>query len=204
MGSNKKKDDSSPKNKKNKSLKFRMPRNWIWVVVFVVQLGVLYGLTRWGYHTSRLPYWFDNFVQDTGVWRIYGKKVYGDDVNGVFWVDPRLNSVSVKNVVQDFEGRLSRIEVRDDSTQVWTIESVKYGEKEYLVEIDDDTSVSVSCYVCGLYYEGDTCDCVDDEFVGGVGKESLEVGRRVEGRNIFRFDKKNNITLLRTKYVVVL
>lgn len=57
---------------------------------------VMYGLLYWGYHTSRLPYWFDNFVQETGVWRVFGAKSYGfEKLEGVpYLVDPRLALVN--------------------------------------------------------------------------------------------------------------
>lgn len=65
--------------KKVKSAKkIRIIKFWkysiFWVILLILQLGLLYGVSYWGYHNSRTPYWFDNWVQKTGVWKMYGKR----------------------------------------------------------------------------------------------------------------------------------
>ncbi|HOU76438.1 MAG TPA: hypothetical protein PK957_04990 [Candidatus Dojkabacteria bacterium] len=61
----------------------RIPKFWkstlFWVFLLFLQMGILYGISYWGYHNNRTPYWFDNFVQEKGIWKIYGVKVINDN-----------------------------------------------------------------------------------------------------------------------------
>jgi hypothetical protein len=84
----------------------------------VVLFSVLYGLTYWGYHSSRLPYSFDNFVHRTGLWRMYGAKTYEPVTIGEFvtMVDPRLTSVADETVIRHVvEGAVMEFEKGETS-----------------------------------------------------------------------------------------
>ena len=72
-----------------------------WTVLLVVQVIFLYGITWYGYRSSLLPYWFDNAVQSSGMWRIYGVKTYemnnGDQAS---IIDPRIENVVDETVAR--------------------------------------------------------------------------------------------------------
>lgn len=88
----------------------------------IIQLPLIYGLTYWGYHSSRLPYWFDNFVQRTGIWRIYGEKEYGEEpFENLFWFDPRLDIVKDSLILHRYEGYPGKIEQIDGNVKMEVI-----------------------------------------------------------------------------------
>ncbi len=136
----------------------------------VVQLVLLYGLTYWGYHTSRLPYWFDNFVDKTGIWRIYGKKTYGENVYSKdLWLDPRLDMVEEVIVSQEYLGYLNKI--KDNALFI-----ASDGPKEIDIAIANDVIVIKN----------------DKD----VGWESLDVGDLVLVVNEYELDKRSGETKL--------
>lgn len=90
-----------------------------WVIVLIVQVLLLYGITWYGYHNSHLPYWFDNVVQSSGLWRIYGKKEYEPtSIEPYELVNPKLNNV-VKDTYASFvvRGYLVDVEKLDRAVE---------------------------------------------------------------------------------------
>ncbi|MBN2015746.1 hypothetical protein JW766_02845 [Candidatus Dojkabacteria bacterium] len=110
-------------------LKMLCDNKIILIVFILIQLVLLYGLTYWGYHSSRLPYWFDNFVHETRVWRIYGRKDYSvRPVSPETWLDPRLGFLKKSFCVQEINGFLRGKEVVSEEKEYWYIESSDHPE----------------------------------------------------------------------------
>jgi len=78
-----------------------------WVVVYMVLIGVIGFLLYTGYHSSKLPYWFDNMVQQNGMWKVFGQKEYlmSTDDDPV-WLDARLSMVEKSEYGRKVEGYL--------------------------------------------------------------------------------------------------
>lgn len=86
--------------------------------VVLVLIAVLFALTSWGYHNSKFPYQFDNFVQRTGLWRVYGSKTYEpvDVTADISMVDPRLENVVDETVIRyTLGGLILEIEHEEDT-----------------------------------------------------------------------------------------
>ncbi|MEA3357014.1 MAG: hypothetical protein U9Q67_01095 [Patescibacteria group bacterium] len=115
-------------------------RIWVWGVLILFLFGLLYGLTYWGYHSSRLPYWFDNFVQEYGIWRIYGVKTYGAELfNDNFFIDPRLESIKLDQVVKEVEGSLFDRYTEENGDEYWVIAQDGYEKESYEMNITERT-----------------------------------------------------------------
>lgn len=60
------------------------------VLILMVFFSGWYVFLNWGYHNSKFSYKFDNFVQENGIWRIFGAKAYERTQNLDYAADPRL------------------------------------------------------------------------------------------------------------------
>jgi len=82
-----------------------MRRRTFWFFLFIAQIGLLYAVVSWGYHTSRLPYWFDNIVQSSGAWQLFGPKEYSTVVgDSDYFLEPKLLGVNGLEVSRTTDG----------------------------------------------------------------------------------------------------
>jgi hypothetical protein len=130
-----------------------MPKFTIWIILLIVQLGVLYGLTRWGYHTSRLPYSVENFIVRNAVWKAFGKKNIKikslDDLDNRF--DPSLEYFKSSRL-KKYSGLVNSYEIEEDSLFL-TLDSDLAGEYELTL---GKKEVSNFCY-----YVEEGVDCIE-------------------------------------------
>ncbi|MBN2100332.1 hypothetical protein JW710_00340 [Candidatus Dojkabacteria bacterium] len=82
-----------------------------WVILIVVNLLVIYLSLLWGYQTSRLSSSFDNFVQESGIWRLFGQKNYNE---GAFIFDPSLNISHHSIKVDAYSGYLNKVNIEGE------------------------------------------------------------------------------------------
>lgn len=136
-------DDSESSNEKHR-LRLKLSKWTIFAsVLLFIQLIVLYALTYWGYHNSKLPYSFDNFVQSNSLWRIYGVKKYGEVAfNEDFLVDPRLEGIEIDQVIREVSGYLAEKKVSGkDGIEHWKLRRVEYPPLDLDVKFTDETKV---------------------------------------------------------------
>ena len=149
-----------------KFLKRIFANKLILAILIFVQIGLLYGLTYWGYHSSRLPYWFDNFVQGKGIWWIYGKKIYGEEFfNKNLLVNPDLAFVKKSLALFKAEGYVVSIEENADNLK---LELEKFEGEPSSEEVYPDKVKTI---------------CIDDE-CGKINLEDIKQGDWIE---IYRF-----------------
>lgn len=132
----------------------RVPKFWkstlFWVFLLFLQTGVLYGITYWGYHSNRTPYWFDNFVQEKGIWKIYGVKEYKLGLNTEHLVHPKSDIVlkDVYRVIyqgifyENVDGKIKMIAMDKDIFEM---------------KIED----GVKIYLCKNFKNGAFSNCVE-------------------------------------------
>lgn len=109
--------DSQEKLNKKVKLTKTKARMLLLVIFLIIEIVFLYSLTYWGYHSNRLPYWFDNYIQQYGIWKIYGVKSYGPIKVGdlTLAVDPRIKEVANQTLItQTVKGYVRLVEVQDN------------------------------------------------------------------------------------------
>ena len=183
---------------------------FFWVIILLVQCVLLYGLSYWGYHSSRLPYWFDNFVQNTGIWRIYGTKTYGGTIlEESLIMDPRLDFVDVNTIIQNIDGYI--VGASNIGDGLWEIEVSDNLESlivddfvTYQVMITDDTVISVSCNYCNsVLSDNNECNCDIGSFVRFDETQVLDglIAGQVSVRNVYLYKNDGGISLSYTKFI---
>jgi len=138
-------------------------------VLFVVQVLLVYLLTNWAYHSGRTPSWFDNFVQESGIWKVYGDKLYEVPFSDEFWFDPGLDFVEDNVVVVKYGGYIDNLEIGDKKADI-RLSHVDREDVEIEIDIAD---IEVVCV-------GDMCDgSIDD--IGQEGLLEVVVVRDIPG-----------------------
>lgn len=159
-------------------------------ILLILQIVLLYGITRYGYLENKLPYWFDNFVQKYGVWQIYGKKELPTETTNVLLpLDLRLDIVKEARFMIPLKGMLTNVSSNDSGVTDWTIEfpdgtSFRVEDIARIESIlkRDCTDPSTSCVNVGFASVSDKGVLDDISMVGNFVLVNLE----------YKYDKSNN------------
>ncbi len=167
---------STASKKNKKSVKVSKPN--FWVVLFFLQLIILYFITRWGYHNSKMPWEFDRFLHRSGLWHVYGYKEYGlNEIRQVYGKNP-----GEVEVYEEFQGFLTKAE-----KDILVLGSMK----ENTVNIKDYSSLEI-CYFkeqASSFSEIDTDEsiCIPSEYMDLRGFDFVKI--KTEGRYLVESDE---------------
>lgn len=175
-----------------------------WIVLIVLQLVGMYLLTYWGYHNSRLPYWMENYIQNTEIWKIYGRKSYGEkNFNDQLWIDPRLDSIRTDLIAAEVKGFLHDKKEGKDGKEIWVIKNVDEGEETFEVKITENTKV----YAYKSEVEEEPL--LEEDFSGigrafsEISSDKIPIGCMVDFKNSYRFNENGGLELQETNFVKV-
>lgn len=115
------------------------------VFLVVLQLLAIYLLFLWGYHNNRFGYKFDNFVQHSGIWVIFGKKTYQQKQED-FSVNAKSDLVKEGFTERFLSGRLAKTELSaDQTTLTLTLDRNQADQVQVVVDLANEPQININC-----------------------------------------------------------
>jgi len=106
--------------------------------VILFEFVGIYLVARYDYLESRFPVSVENFIQTSGVWRIFGAKDYSQtDYSSVFALNPDLKWVKSFTMSSDTGYLTKYVRSEDRKSVTLGLTSMDQPEREYTIQIAD-------------------------------------------------------------------
>ncbi|MBN1618691.1 hypothetical protein JW887_05135 [Candidatus Dojkabacteria bacterium] len=166
----------------------------IFLLILFFQFGLLYFLGYWGYYNMKFPYYVDNYISDSGLWKIFGKRdlnyISEYDKDAIVLTDPLYSNIESNKYMISVSGFLRDIKKINDHNYMFTIETSDQGEVTFEASILSSNIYGVkdcsNIDNCGLvqYEEGvwsEEAYC-DENGNCNIPEESLDENNKVKDK----------------------